>query len=306
MSDREPLFNSRDRSLESRFTLKNTMMGDYSEDDNGVLKQWLQCAKNDFDSIHKGIYAFCVRSINLNKLAQMELRELDRFFECGESLSMAVNIEEHIFRSSEPLFKVELLPEEIFKQYLMLLRGNFDSFLTKGHLDILSLGSVSLEPENLDNPNNKKWWLSARVQALLWIREYLEELIEKGEPEKIFENNQGFQVLNPKKTIPALHKDLIDNKLIAEITLEDFENAFLNSEGSIVWTGLQSQLGYFIQEIKNKGIVFTHQNWKVAGGIFLVKGKCVKGDSLKSGARQITDNPKLIIDNIIKEILSLH
>ena len=198
--DQEPLFNPRDTFQDSFFSVESSFLWDELSRvsiPKGSLEPWLQCAKEDFIAIYQGIYGLCFRSINPKALAEMEIRELNRFFECGKSLSMAVNIEEHIFRDSEPLFKVELSTEDIFEHYLMLLRGNFDTIFTKGYLDVLSLGYVNIEPQVIENKNQLQWWATARVQALMWARDYLEDLIKEGKAGDIINpQKQGFGVEN--------------------------------------------------------------------------------------------------------------
>jgi len=281
--DEEPLFSQRNKFQDSLFSVEASFFWDglsMQTMPKGTFEPWLQCAKEDFLSIYEGIYGLCFRSINPKALAEMEIRELNNFFECGESLSMAVNSEAHIFRNSEPLFKVELSSEVIFNHYLILLRGNFDTIFTKGYLDILSSGEVNLEPEKLDDKRNIKWWATARVQALMWAKDYLEDLIKEGKGQEVFSplTPSGFQVSNAK-IVPVLYKALIDNNLIAPIELDDFEKALVKGQGVIQWLTKNTkekvvganELIHLIDELIRKKLISSDSRHVTTARIFIDK-----------------------------------
>ena len=300
MPDKEINFNPRKVFPDSHFTCVNSFLG--FEHSDPALDAWLQCARDDFNSIYQRIYGACRRSIDPIALAEMEVRELNRFFECGECLSMAVNIEEHLFRGSEPLFKVDLSSEVIFNHYLMLLRGNYDTFLTKWLLEFLSKGCVNIEPDNLGDKQNIKWWATARVQALMWARDYLEDLIKEGKAGDIINpQKQGFDVKN-ETVIPALHEALMKNNLIEVISLNDFKEAFLKGRGLITWTGNKDRLGYLIKTLRSKNIITSKNHMETATRIFkATRGKDLNAGSLSTSADNLSDTGISLMDEIIKK-----
>jgi len=306
MADKKIEFNPREVFLDSKYTSVKTFLGFELSEPNPVLDAWIECARNDFNSIYQRIYGACRRSINVKVLAEMEIRELNKFFECGKSLSMAVNIEEHIFRSSEPIFKVKLSSEVIFNHYLMLLRGNFDTFLTKGHLDTLSTGQVNLEPENLSDKQNIKWWATARVQALMWARDYLEDLIKEGKEKELLNQPEGFQVKNPNETIPALYNLLIKNSLIEDEGEAKFKIVFQDGGGVIKWKKGGNLLIYLINEMKTQKIIVSNSFIKLASGLFIDKnGNQFKYTSLNTSNNRNKDTPPKLANNIDDIISSL-
>jgi hypothetical protein len=97
-------------------------------------------------------------------------------------------------------------------------------------------------------------------------------------------------VVNPCKKLPVIYKALHENGLISDGGIDDFKKVFISGVGSITWLGKQqSQLGYFILQIKNKGIVTDNDIWESSKGLFIIKGKPVNNlKSLKAGGNGVT------------------
>jgi|SaaInlStandDraft_7_1057024.scaffolds.fasta_scaffold10778_2 hypothetical protein len=278
-----------------------------------VLCIWLEETVNIFEFLKNAFEKRIVNSINPAALVNKELDNLDIFFDSGLYTSKVQH--------------GELATEELFKYYNTLLFGIAQSVIRmedlyefeKAFKQKSGATKIEIFNEILQDSLPKEWWLSIRVQVLLWMKDYLGELKATNDYTNVFlkhkasnpfvnldVNDKGFQVSNPNKTIPALYNELIEHSLIRDEGLDKFRAAFIDAKGYIEWITIQSQLGYFVQEIKNHGIVTTNNNWKTAQVIFLVKGRNVNGSSIKSGASQITAPPKKVINSIIKKILSLH
>jgi len=123
---------------------------------------------------------------------------------------------------------------------------------------------------------------------------------------------KGFNIANPDKTIPALHKVLIDNDLIDDIKLDDFEDAFLNGNGLIQWRSKgthgvgASNLGYFLKKMSSEKIIkSTHkiEVLRIAENIFKFKGGSTPiAQSLNNSA---IPNDYKLFDNVVKDLKNI-
>jgi len=177
--------------------------------------------------------------------------------------------------------------------------------------------------ESFFNPTEGELAYLTLLQAIIWYKEFLTLFIQNhpdpsfslyfsAEPSfllKAFKKKSTsyrFNTYNPNKTIPALHKALSQHNLIKDEGLDSFKAAFLKGEGSIYWAGKQNQLGYFVAQMKTKGITLNSDNLKAANAVFLVNDKAVHESNLKSGAAQLNQKGRKWIDGIIEEILTTH
>lgn len=324
------------RRTQNNFTFEDSILAKFSTSKQKYIVEalsfWLYKANLDFDGMKEDILELSfIKSINELELAKMELRELNRFFETGQCNSMLVQVDEDAL--------IDYFTEkELYENYLSLLRGNYQFFITeKAYLkyeqEITKHDSQLIKAGKIPSINEcltykspycytknvfilfEQWQITARVQALLWIKKHLEHTIKT----EIFTNTtvsiddlfkaptkKGFQVANPNKTIPALYHELTKNSLIKDEGLDCFKQAFENGESTITWLKIQGQLSYFIQQLKNKGITLNNDNWKTASCIFIVNGKCADMNSLKAGASGLTEKHKNLIENIINQTLSIN
>jgi len=321
--------------MEDTFTLENSILAKFTRSKQqhitDALSAWLSEARSDFENIQGCVYEMSfIKSIDELELAKMELRELNKFFETGKCNSIAIHIDKRLFGN-------DFTEKELYEYYLSLLRGNYEFFITdedylRYEQELIKYRAVLTEA--MLNPlkeqgsifatikprENKQWQIAARIQALLWIKVYLENLI-KTENFSMFTVNiptvsiddlvkkraeKGFQLANSDRIIPVLYDSLTKKGCIKNEGLDSFKQAFENGVGTITWLTIQGQLGYFIQQLKNKGITLNNDNWKTASRIFIVNEKSVDINSLKSGASGLIEKHKNLIDNITSQILSIH
>ena len=329
--------------MENVFTIENSILSKYSETEDKILQLamflCLRQAENDFGNIQGFIYELGFwKSIDELELAKIELREINRFFDSGLSNSIAINIEKDVFEKNYSAV-------ELYQYYLSLLRGNFEFFIDKEEsvkyfkelekireLDLLNNNSHFIKVLNhhsdLNSYFKKEWWMAARIQALLWIRTYLEKVIETENfsfykvklpipsIDDLASGNEGFKVKEPDKTIPALHKSLIENNLILDEGLESFRNAFEKGQGFIIWTGGKSTHGkgvnsliYCIDRMCRQELIINENFIKITASIFKDKeGTLFKHTSLTQSNNANTNTPpknKKLIDSIVDNLKNL-
>jgi hypothetical protein len=316
----EPIIISNVWKLDGKQSLTNSIFKHYEEtgweEIEYFMCAWFEEAVEMFNSCQLMVGPCIANSIDPTRLIDNETTNLNSFFDTGKY-------------SSKSVYK-DLITEELYQYYNDKLWGGFVwDFITtdaifekwseitriketaknKTKSDILS--------EAVQDSLKKGWWLSIRLQVLLWMEEYLRELgdesinaiCSKHHRASFFDATiqvkQGFQVARPE-IISVLHQSLIDNQLIETVEIGLFTQAFTTAEGKIVWCKASNQLGYLIRQMKNKGATLNNDNWKAAENIFVIKGKPVSGNSLKSGAEQITQNNQVLIDGIVENLLSIH
>jgi len=285
------------------FTLGNSIFKDLgtptSVEANQKINKWLRQAQEQFELIYKfECKPSFDDSINPIELATKELTDINSFFNHGEKNSHFLNI-------NSPDF-VEL--DDLYQTYQDLIYGNYDNNLF--NID-----------ESLDSYHMKHllfpfWYKSARVQAYLWLRSYLDNVVNTGSFEVRFtpkkdpvgikqsSTKKGFTIASPKKTMPALHDSLIDGGLINNINLKDFEDAFISEKGCIEWCGNKDKLGYLIKNLRAKNIITSKNHMETSTRVFkATSGKALNAGSLSTSADNLSGNAVNLMGGIIKKCL---
>lgn len=287
----------------NRFTIENSiLLNEFDETLESNILSWLEVAAEDFGRIQGFLYEYgFVKSIDGLEFVKTEIRELNSFFASGKCDSLAIHTDKNIFTE-------DFTEKILYKYYKKLLSGDYDSFI---------------------NEENKDWHLAARIQALLWSKEYLErlpknlnefkiertkhilpvvfdvdtgvevplnELAKKGDSIK-----HGYRVSSPEIT-PALYNALVENKLIEDEGLEKLKLAFEDGEGLITWFSAGSCLAYLLDEMNDNKIIINTDFWKESEYVFKIEGK---HSSLKNSKDKVGKINKAIVDKIIKALTLL-
>lgn len=306
--------------LKGKQSVKNSIFKHHKKTDWEAIdyfqNAWFEEAIDFFNGCKSMTEQNIANSIDIKRLRKNEINNIDTFLDTGKYLSNS--------------FYKGVVTEELYQYYNDKLWGGFAWDFVSTDVMFEKWDEVNTLKATEDNKTKsdilnevmqdsleKGWWLSIRLQMLLWMKEYLEGLEEQevndicskygrkpifGIPHNI---KRGFQLSSSMK-ISDLYKALIDKQLIESIELDCFKQAFLNGEGTIIWRKAANQLGYLIQQLKVKGATLNNDNWKTAENIFLINEKSVNGNSLKSGAEQITVNSQKSIDKIVDSLLSIH
>ncbi len=267
--------------FENEFILENSIFSRLTKPEDekllAILNKWIIQARNEYEWIQAFVYEVSFyKSIDEIKLAKMELRELNKFFELGNCNSIAIHIEKEILDR-------DFTEQELFKSYLLLLRGQFDLFTNIN------------ESEKHGYILDTNWNLAARVQALLWITFYLENIINsqgfnesqfglnKISMDELVKIKKGFQVITPDKTISKIYNLLVKNNLIKKADgSEKFQKAFQEAIGTITWLGgdashgkAANSLAYFL------GLLLTKKLIKCSSkrDMYIVASKIFKDNS---------------------------
>jgi hypothetical protein len=287
------------------FTIENSILAKFQKSNDLIICLgiifWLLKARHDFEMIVYGSYTLSfLGSIDELKLAEMELRELNKFFEAGAGNSSAIfDVQGYV--------RYNFSEGELYEYYLKILKGRFKLFI-----DSEESFREAIEQKG-KYEFKKEFWLAARIQALMWLKIYLEKIIELKEfsflpkisLDDLVEKQNGFHINKPSKILPEIYRLLLENGLIRDEGEDSFKRSFMQGEGKVKWEGTQNQLSYFIKELRNNGIIFNNDNFKTASNVFIKKNKPIDKDTLRVGYDQIIDRRKKVIDDIISKILVL-
>lgn len=297
---------------EETFTLESSIFKDFGITKSVEAEQgidiWLAEAQRQFECIYKyQSEPGFMNSINELELAENELRELNRFFNSGVTDSYILNYESPDF--------VEV--NELHQTYKDLITGSYDNFFDK------NIGE-NLELSQLQFYAKKFWFRAARVQAFLWLKGYLENVVKTGNfndfrikplDNSNDKNGHGFTVHNKEKTTPALYEKLVEHGLIEPESLDEFKEAFENGNGFIVWLGNGTHgqgvnsLIYLIAKMKSDGLIKNKDFIKITSLVFKdVNQKLFKHSSLtasKSNNKNVPPPESKTIDIIVTEIKNL-
>jgi len=340
------------KGLEGKQALENsiflTLRLSDSERDNMFLCCFLEWSINIFN-VHKWAFeANITNSSSPSMLVKTELKKLNQFFESGEYQAGKAHhsklVTEDVYDvHTSRLYggRVELISLERWKDLAEVMNSELIKDPSKqASIDHWrELGDVlgSEQPtdpleyfkDNIDYVVTLEWYLSIDLQVLLWLRDYLEQLDKSQNYKEIFSNRervspleflpsestkQGFNIANPKKTIPALHTALIAGGLIGDIELKDFEDAFLDGNGSIQWLTTSTKanvfgansLMYFIDLMKIRKVITCDTHVITTVRIFIDRNKnSFKKDTLQQASKG--DEPKNadIIKNIVSKLQDL-
>jgi len=115
------------------------------------------------------------------------------------------------------------------------------------------------------------------------------------------ETERGFTVCG-NKIIPALYKALVENSFIKDEGLEQFQEAFKNGNGFIIWTNTGTCLAYLLNELHDKKLILTVNFWKESEHVLEFQGKHT---SLKGSVLYAAKSKIFIVNKIVKTLTLL-
>ena len=290
--------------FEGKQTISSSIFPDHQLPSNHIVYDfpftvWFEATVNLFYAIRKHFEIHLGESLEPEHLIGIEIDNLNTFFETGVYVSVS--------------FYSPIADKEVHEYYNGLLWGESPRIgcrgdILMGKLDKLEKHLAEGEMTKMDmladvmQENLKRdWFTSINLQALLWLKGYLEELekYKKPLPLDIGLENVGFQVAKADETIPVLYEALIEQGYIKEDGVDNFKKAFRRGEGYIKWIDTGTCLAYLLDELQNDKIILTVNFWKVTENVFDYDGKY---QSLKASATKAAGSKKLIINNIVKTL----
>ncbi len=142
---------------------------------------WLEEVINIFNNLKFMIEYDIANSINPNHLVKTEIKNLEMFFETGRFVSRARYkhiVNEELYEYYNWLLWGENITQTLFFDILDILLGayNFDEYEKK--IKNSNKLKINVFNEFFQDRLKKGWFLSIRLQALLWLQEYLKELTD--------------------------------------------------------------------------------------------------------------------------------
>ena len=302
--------------LEGEYTVSNSIFSNFEGETGWVqydfpFTVWFEEAINLFNAIKKHFDRHLGSSLKPKHLAKIEIKNLNTFFDTGKYVSKSIYspiVNKAVYEYYTGLLWGETLWIGCSGDVLTGRMDKLERSLTKG-----GKNKIAILADVMQEDLEEDWFSSINVQALLWLKNYLEELEEadikkiclKNHRKNLFSDvvkaKKGFKVVKPE-IIPTLYKVLGEYGLVDKEEEGDFENAIQNGVGVIDWQGNQRQLGSFVHELVNKYSYHCQDKWIVAAGIFLIEGKPQKANGIKGGNSGKQKKDIDLIEDIFQKI----